>query len=152
MQMLIKLQIDSKAISEKLNRISYVYSRLKNKPRNIVTIYVKAAFKQFNRDLYFVEILIGCLKISYGNAHRVEKAIFKLHTIKQKEYKSFANFFLKLESLIITADADLWPNVTKITYVRNALNDRFRAQLIDAFYKNLTIYSRFVTKYKQLSS
>jgi hypothetical protein len=43
--MLIKLQIDGEAISEKLNRIGYVYSRLKNKPRNIVTTYIKAAFK-----------------------------------------------------------------------------------------------------------
>jgi hypothetical protein len=100
---------------------------LKNKPRDIVTTYVKAAFKQFNRDLYFVKILIGCLKISYGDAHRIEKAIFKLYTIKQEKYESFANFFFKLESLIIIANADLWPNATKITYVRNALNNRLRA-------------------------
>jgi hypothetical protein len=125
---------------------------LKDKPRDIVTIYVKAAFKQFNRDLYSVEILIDRLEISYGDAHRVEKAIFKLHTIKQEEYESFANFFPKLESLITTADADLWPDATKITYVRNAFNDRLRAQLIGAFYEDLTIYSRFVTKCEQLSS
>jgi hypothetical protein len=150
--MLIKLQVDDKAIGEKLNRISYVYFRLKNKPRDIITTYVETAFKQFNRDLYSVEILIGCLEIFYENAHRVEKAISKLHTIKQEEYKSFANFFPKLESLITTADADLWPNAIKIIYVRNALNNRLRAQLIGAFYENLTIYSRFVTKCEQLSS
>jgi hypothetical protein len=51
-----------------------------------------------------------------------------------------------------TANANLWPNATKIAYVRNAFNNRLRAQLIDAFYKDLTIYSRFVTKYKQFSS
>jgi hypothetical protein len=152
MQMLIKLQIDGETISEKLNRIGYVYSHLKNKPRNIITIYVKTAFKQFNRDLYSVEIIIDRFKISYRNSYRVEKAISKFHTIKQKEYESFANFFPKLESLITTADADLWPNAIKITYVRNALNNRLRAQLIGASYENLTIYSRFVTKYKQFSS
>jgi hypothetical protein len=152
MQMLIKLQVDGEAIGEELNRIGYVYSRLKDKPRDIVTTYVETAFKQFNRDLHSVEILIGRLEISYGDAHRVEKAISKLHTIKQGEYESFANFFPKLESLITTADADLWPDATKITYVRNALNDRLRAQLIGASYEDLTIYSRFVTKCEQLSS
>jgi hypothetical protein len=100
---------------------------LKDKFRNIIIIYVKAAFKQFNRDLYFVEILIDCLKISYKDAHRVKKAIFKLYTIKQKEYESFANFFLKLESFIIIADANLWPDAIKIIYVRNTFNNRFRA-------------------------
>jgi hypothetical protein len=87
MQMLIKLQIDDKAIGEKFNRISYVYSRLKNKPRDIIIIYVETAFRQFNRDLYSVEILIDRLEISYKNVHRVEKAISKLHIIKQEEYK-----------------------------------------------------------------
>jgi hypothetical protein len=148
MQMLIKLQIDNEAIGEKFNRIGYVYSRLKNKLRNIITIYIETAFKQFNCDLYFIEILIDRLKISYRDAHRVKKAIFKLYIINQKEYESFANFFPKLESFITTADADLWPNATKIIYVRNALNNRLCAQLIDAFYKDLTIYSRFVTKCK----
>jgi hypothetical protein len=100
---------------------------LKDKFRNIVTIYVKAAFKQFNRDLHSVEILIGRLEISYGDAHRVEKAISKLYTIKQEEYESFANFFLKLESFITIADADLWPNAIKIIYVRNTFNNRLRA-------------------------
>jgi hypothetical protein len=125
---------------------------LKNKPQDIVTTYVKATFKQFNRDLYSVEILIGRLEIFYGDAYRVKKATSKLYTIKQKEYKSFANFFPKLESFIITADADLWPDATKIIYVRNAFNNRLRAQLIGAFYENLTIYSRFVTKCEQFSS
>jgi hypothetical protein len=57
-----------------------------------------------------------------------------------------------LESFIITADADLWPNAIKITYIRNILNDRLRAQLIGAFYENLTIYSGFMTKCEQFSS
>jgi hypothetical protein len=69
-----------------------------------------------------------------------------------EEYKSFANFFLKLKSLIIITNAELWPNATKIIYVRNAFNNRLRAQLIGAFYENLTIYSRFVTKCEQFSS
>jgi hypothetical protein len=43
--MLIKLQIDGEIIGNEFNRISYVYSRLKDKPRDIVTIYVKAAFR-----------------------------------------------------------------------------------------------------------
>jgi hypothetical protein len=152
MQMLIKLQINGEAIGEKLNRIGYVYSRLKNKPCNIIIIYIETIFKQFNRNLHSVEILIDRLKISYGNAHQVKKTISKLHTIKQEEYESFANFFPKLESFITTANADLWPDATKITYVRNALNNRLRAQLIDAFYEDLTIYSQFVTKCEQLSS
>jgi hypothetical protein len=141
MQMLIKLQIDGETISEELNRISYVYSRLKNKSRDIIITYVETAFKQFNRNLHFIEILIDRLEISYRNAHQIEKAISKFHTIKQEEYESFANFFPKLESFIIIADADLWPNATKIIYIRNAFNNRLRAQLINAFYKNLTIYS-----------
>jgi hypothetical protein len=114
---------------------------LKDKLRDIVTIYVKAAFKQFNRDLYSVEISIDRLEIFYGNAHRVEKAISKLHIIKQEEYEFFANFFPKLEFFITIADADLWPDATKITYVRNAFNNRLRAQLIGAFYEDLIIYS-----------
>jgi hypothetical protein len=78
MQMLIKLQVDGEAIGNELNRIGYVYSRLKNKPRDIVTTYVKTAFKQFDCNLHFVDILIARLDVSYGDVHCVEKAISKL--------------------------------------------------------------------------
>jgi hypothetical protein len=65
------------------------------------------------------------LEIFYGNAHRVEKAIFKLYIIKKGEYEFFSNYFFKLESFINIANANLWLNATKITYVRNNLKISF---------------------------
>jgi hypothetical protein len=82
----------------------------------------------------------------YKEKNRKQKAINNLHNLRQKNDEPFANFFPKFERKISNAEADQWPNDSKISYLRNSINEKLKMQLINASPINLLTYINMVTK------
>ncbi|KAG9383682.1 Retrotransposon gag protein [Pyrenophora tritici-repentis] len=96
-----KIEEDAQAIGSLKAQLRYVYMLKEESPN---------PFKLLDR-----------LELLYGERNRKEKAIQNLYSIRQKDDETFISFYPRFEKEMANADAESWPEHTKISYLRNAL-------------------------------
>jgi hypothetical protein len=109
-----KLSEDSQVLGDKLSQFRYVYSRLKGKAKEQVTTFVEVGVG--NRAGTTKELLYR-LDLLYGQRDRKQRAIRNLSKISQGETEPFTSFYSRFEKKIANAQAENWPNDSKISYL-----------------------------------
>ena len=97
-------------------------------------------------------LLLTRLDLLYGERDRQQKAVNNLHSIQQGDSESFASFYPRFEREIANANAEGWPDDSKISYLQKALNKKMKAQLVSANKGNLAIYDTLARKCENLSN
>lgn len=143
-----KIEEDAAAIGNSKSKFRYIYASLEGSAKTNVTTYYEAQVKNPNPNPLE---LIWRLDLLYGERNREAKAVQALHQIKQADNESFASFYPKFEKEISNADAEDWPNKSKISYLRNALNERMKAAMVGNS-GGIVEYLPFVTKCEELSN
>jgi hypothetical protein len=144
-----KLQEDADALGTSAAQLKYIFSRLTGNAKENVTAYVEMESKKPTTD---PATLLARLDLLYGDRDREQKAIQALHHIKQGEYESFASFYSKFEREIGNANAESWPDNSKMSYLRHALNDRLKQALVPVGRLEVDTYLGLVTKCEELSN
>ncbi|KAG9379213.1 Retrotransposon gag protein [Pyrenophora tritici-repentis] len=96
--------------------------------------------------------LLDRLELLYGERNRKEKAIQNLYSIRQKDDETFISFYPRFEKEMANADAESWPEHTKISYLRNALSGRIKDRLVGTSGAETSTYARFAQKCVDLSN
>ncbi|KAG9375917.1 Retrotransposon gag protein [Pyrenophora tritici-repentis] len=96
--------------------------------------------------------LLDRLELLYGERNRKEKAIQNLYSIRQKDDETFISFYPRFEKEMANADAESWPEHTKISYLRNALSGRIKDRLVGTSGTETSTYARFAQKCVDLSN
>jgi hypothetical protein len=144
-----KLQEDAEALGTPTAQLRYIFSRLTGKAKENVTTYVEMESKKSTTN---PAALLARLDLLYGDRDREQKAIQALHHIRQGEYESFASFYPKFEREIANANAESWPDNSKMSYLRHALNDRLKQALVPVARLEVSTYTGLVTKCEELSN
>lgn len=143
-----KIEEDAAAIGNNKSKFRYIYASLEGSAKTNVTTYYEAQVKNPNPS---PTDLIWRLDLLYGERNREARAVQALHNSKQSDNESFASFYPKFEKEISNADAESWPDTAKISYLRNALNDRIKAALVGNI-SGVVTYHQFVNKCEELSN
>lgn len=144
-----KLHEDADALGSSMSQFKYVYSRLSGRAKEDVTTFVEIETKRPEAN---PASLLNRLDLLYGDRDREKKAIQALHTLKQGENESFAAFYPRFEREIANANAEAWPDASKISYLRNALNDKLKMMLVPVNRAEINSYVGFATKCDELSN
>lgn len=144
-----KIEEDAQAIGDLKAQLRYVYSRLEGSAKTSITTYFEIATKQNPPN---PQGLLGRLDLLYGERNREQKAIQNLHSIRQKEDETFISFYPRFEKEIANANAEGWVGNVKISYLRNAINDKMRDKLIGLLGSNTLAYEEFVQKCVDVSN
>ncbi|KAG9385490.1 Retrotransposon gag protein [Pyrenophora tritici-repentis] len=127
-----KIEEDAQAIGSLKAQLRYVYMLKEESPN---------PFKLLDR-----------LELLYGERNRKEKAIQNLYSIRQKDDETFISFYPRFEKEMANADAESWPEHTKISYLRNALSGRIKDRLVGTSGAETSTYARFAQKCADLSN
>ena len=82
------------------------------------------------QEIYISNLFIKYLNNIYIDLNKVERALNRLYYMKQRERESFALFFLKFERILIKTQILIESNRTKISFLKNILNDDIRRAII----------------------
>jgi hypothetical protein len=96
--------------------------------------------------------LLNRLDLLYGERDREKKAIQALRSLKQGENESFAAFYPRFEREIANANAEEWPNDSKISYLCNAFNDKLKMMLVPVNRAEISSYVGLATNCDELSN
>lgn len=144
-----KLHEDGDALGSSMSQFKYVYSRLSGRAKEDVTTFVEIETKKPEAN---PASLLNRLDLLYGDRDREKKAIQALHSLKQGENESFAAFYPRFEREIANANAEAWPDDSKISYLRNALNDKLKMMLVPVNRAEISSYVGLATKCDELSN
>ncbi|KAG9387316.1 Retrotransposon gag protein [Pyrenophora tritici-repentis] len=122
-----KIEEDAQAIGSLKAQLRYVYMRLDGAAKTNVTTYYEIQVKEESPNPFK---LLDRLELLYGERNRKEKAIQNLYSIRQKDDETFISFYPRFEKEMANADAESWPEHTKISYLRNALSGRIKDRLV----------------------
>jgi hypothetical protein len=75
-----------------------------------------------------------------------------LSKISQGETEPFTSFYPRFEKKISNAQAENWPNDSKISYLWNALNDKMKAALVFISTSEIDTYIKLAGKCEKLSN
>jgi hypothetical protein len=75
-----------------------------------------------------------------------------LSKISQEETEPFTSFYPRFEKEIANAQAENWPNNSKISYLQNALNDKMKAALISISTSKIDTYIKLAGKCEKFSN
>jgi hypothetical protein len=144
-----KIEEDSQAIGSLKAQLRYIYMRLEGAAKTNVTTYYEMMLRQESPDPYG---LLDRLELLYGERNRKQKAIQNLHLIRQREDETFIAFYPRFEKEIANANAEGWDDDAKISYLRNALSSKLRANLVGCSGSEVNTYSGFVQKCVDVSN
>lgn len=146
-----KLREDADALGNPRLQFTYVYSRLAGKAKQNVTTYVRNETRQTDTEPD-PAVLLTRLELLYGDHDLERKAIQALHSLKQGENESFNSFYPRFEKEISNANAESWPDNSKISYLVNALNDKLKMALVPVNQEELVTYVQLATRCQKLSN
>lgn len=92
----------------------YVFMSLEGKAKDNVTTFVEM---QIEKRTFDVAELLNRLELLYGERDRKQRATRNLHSIKQGENEPFTSFYPRFERQIANANAEYWPDDSKISYL-----------------------------------
>jgi retrotransposon gag protein len=141
-----KLRIDGDAIGGPEARFFYLYGRLDGKVQALVTPQLEHAE---TTQLYDTNDLFAPLLRLYDDPNKVENAEDRLHSIQQGE-DTLVVYLAKFERLLYKANANTWPDKTKIALLRKGLASTMRTRL-KAQLSLPTTYSGFVAVLQKLA-
>ncbi|KAI1506941.1 Retrotransposon gag protein [Pyrenophora tritici-repentis] len=144
-----KIEEDAQAIGSLKAQLRYVYMRLDGAAKTNVTTYYEIQVKEESPNPFK---LLDRLELLYGERNRKEKAIQNLYSIRQKDDETFISFYPRFEKEMANADAESWPEHTKISYLRNALSGRIKDRLVGTSGAETSTYARFAQKCADLSN
>jgi hypothetical protein len=144
-----KIEEDALAIGSLRAQLRYIFMRLEGAAKTNVTTFYKMQLKQ---ELPNPHGLLERLDILYGERNRKQKAIQNLHAIRQREDETFISFYPRFEKEIANADAEGWDNDAKISYIRNALSNKMRDNLVGCSGSETSTYNGFVQKCVDVSN
>ncbi|KAI1508015.1 Retrotransposon gag protein [Pyrenophora tritici-repentis] len=144
-----KIEEDAQAIGSLKAQLRYVYMRLDGAAKTNVTTYYEIQVKEESPNPFK---LLDRLELLYGERNRKEKAIQNLYSIRQKDDETFISFYPRFEKEMANADAESWPEHTKISYLRNALSGRIKDRLVGTSGTETSTYARFAQKCVDLSN
>jgi hypothetical protein len=144
-----KIEEDAEAIGNGKAQLRYIYSCLEGGAKTNVTTFFENQVKLRSPS---PRGLLDRLELLYGERNRKEKAIQNLYTIRQKEDEAFISFYPRFEKEMANADAESWPEHTKISYLRNALSSRLKDRLVGSFGMNAATYAEFAQKCVDISN
>ncbi|XP_044714776.1 retrotransposon gag protein [Hirsutella rhossiliensis] len=122
-----KLRVDKEALGDTEGHFMYIFMSLEGKAKDNVTTFVEM---QTEKKTFNVAELLNRLELLYGERDRKQRATRNLHSIKQGENEPFTSFYPRFEREIANANAEYWPDDSKISYLQEALNDKMKAALI----------------------
>lgn len=120
-----KLRIDGAAIGGPEAQFFYLYGRLEGKVQSLVTPQLTVAEATQEYD---PAALLTQLARIYDDPNKTRDAEDKLQAIKQGE-DPLPTYLAKFERLLYKAQANTWPDNTKIALLRRGLNRTTRARL-----------------------
>ena len=82
------------------------------------------------QEAYTPNLFIEYLDSVYIDLNEVERALNRLHHMKQKERESFVLFFLKFERTLAETQMFIESNRTKISFLKETLNNDIRRAMI----------------------
>lgn len=144
-----KLRVDKDALGDAEGHFMYVFMSLEGKAKDNVTTFVEM---QIDKRTFDVAELLNRLELLYGERDRKQKATRNLHLIKQGENEPFASFYPRFEREIANANAEYWPDDSKISYLQEALNDKMKGALIGSDPSVISSYAGLATRCDSLSS
>jgi hypothetical protein len=107
---------------------------------------------QTEKRTFDVAELLNRLELLYGERDRKQRATRNLHSIKQGENEPFTSFYPRFEREIANANAEYWPDDSKISYLQEALNDKMKAALIGSDPSVISSYVGLAKRCDSLSS
>lgn len=144
-----KLRVDKEALGDAEGHFMYVFMSLEGKAKDNVTTFVEM---QTEKRTFDVAELLNRLELLYGERDRKQRATRNLHSIKQGENEPFTAFYPRFEREIANANAEYWPDDSKISYLQEALNDKMKAALIGSDPSVISSYVGLAKRCDSLSS
>lgn len=144
-----KLRVDKEAIGDAEGHFMYVFMSLEGKAKENVTTFAEM---QTEKRTFDVTELLNRLELLYGQRDRKQRATRNLHSIKQGENEPFTSFYPRFEREIANANAEYWPDDSKISYLQEALNDKMKAALIGSDPSVISNYVGLAKRCDSLSS
>jgi hypothetical protein len=120
-----KLTIDKKDAPESV-RFWYLHSRLRGKALLQVTPWIGTVR---NTDMMTVDGLIAQLKVAYEDPKLMERAVFRLNSIRQNGDR-FADFLAKFERTMMEAGGSVWTDSVKKNFLNNALSIELQKAMV----------------------
>jgi seryl-tRNA synthetase len=144
-----KIEEDALAIRSLRAQLRYIFMRLEGAAKTNVTTFYEMQLRQESPSPHS---LLERLDILYRERNRKQKAIQNLHSIRQREDETFISFYPRFEKEIANADAEGWDNNAKISYLRNALSNKMRDNLVGCSGSETNTYNRFAQKCVDVSN
>jgi hypothetical protein len=144
-----KLRVDKEALGDAEGHFMYIFMSLEGKAKDNVTTFVEM---QTEKRTFNVAELLNRLELLYGERDRKQRATRNLHSIKQGENEPFTSFYPRFEREIANANAEYWPDDSKISYLQEALNDKMKAALIGSDPSTISSYVGLAKRCDSLSS
>lgn len=137
-----KLRVDGAAIGDDTAQFYYVYLNLDSHVQAMVLPQLSQADNDFNT-------ILDQLSRVYDNPNKVLEAEDKLYALKQGS-DSLQAYIAKFERTLYEAQGQGWPDINKISTLRNGLNSTLRSRLAQQL--NLPrVYTDFLRVVQQLS-
>ncbi|KAF1739610.1 hypothetical protein CRV24_001546 [Beauveria bassiana] len=144
-----KLRVDKEALGDAEGHFMYVFMSLEGKAKGNVTTFVEM---QIEKRTFDVAELLNRLELLYGERDRKQRATRNLHLIKQGEDEPFTSFYPRFEREIANANAEYWPDDSKIAYLQEALNEKMKGALIGSDPSVISSYVGLAKRCDSLSS
>lgn len=144
-----KLRVDNEALGDAEGHFMYVFMSLEGKAKDNVTTFVEM---QVEKRTFDMAELLNRLELLYGERDRKQKATRNLHSIKQGEDEPFTSFYPRFEKEIANANAEYWPDESKISYLQEALNEKMKSALIGSDPSIISSYAGLAKRCDSLSS
>ncbi|XP_044717451.1 uncharacterized protein HRG_08959 [Hirsutella rhossiliensis] len=123
-----KLRVDKEALGDAEGHFMYIFMSLEGKAKDNVTTFVEM---QTEKRTFNVAELLNRLELLYGEGSQAESYT---------------------QSEIANANAEYWPDDSKISYLQEALNDKMKAALIGSDPSAISSYVGLARRCDSLSS
>jgi len=134
-----KLQIDADAIGTDEAQLFYLYGNLDSK---IQAMVLPQLVQSENNGIWDFQTILDQLERVFDNPTKRDTAVARLQGIRQGN-DALPIYLSKFERLLHEANANTWPDDSKIAILRNGVNDKLKAKL-DIQLELPTKYETFV--------
>jgi hypothetical protein len=141
-----KLTIDAAAIGSEKDRIWYGFSRLEGKAG--ARIYPWMETYQANALTFTLENFYKQLRSAFRDAAQQDKALAKLNSLRQSN-RPFNDLLSDLDRLLLEAGGHGWDDKVKKGYLRAAISQSLREQLIAV--KEEESYDEYCQQVKEIA-
>lgn len=142
-----KIRVDGEALGNQVARFYYVYGNLE--PKVQAMILPQLAEAELN-SVWDYHTILDQLKRVLQNPNQQQEAEDMLHGIRQGDKESLTSYIAKFERLVYEAGAQAWPDLVKISTLRDGLNTSTRRALSMQLLIP-SLYNQFLQTIQQLS-